>query len=396
MRRAATKRGDRKIDSDAMRIVGLHEGAQRGGHPRGLGPPQSCGRGFAARARSRLRRCDARHSRRPRCRGAVGRGRQRDDSLRLPGPDATQRCVAGLLEGRRRRVHSARCRRVPARALPRGVRADRAASPIRRDPWRSRCGRMCPAFEMQGSIAQRLRHARTASGRPRGGSRSASCAGRQRRACLRRGARRAGGGARSDDGAAPSAPAWRAGRGRDGGARADPQRRAVHGQDRPGPSRPRAGRRRVAAAFRWQDEYAALLAGQAFTPERLTAIAARYDLPAGHVGSIRRTVAWVDDPFLRRHQARAHARRVRRTSLGTDPVVRRARRVGNRAENRRSLMTIARAFIAVTGRCHEDLGRGDDAQRRRHRRGDGAPQSDRSSTASSWSITVRPMRRSTS
>ena len=198
-----------------------------------------------------------------------------------------------------------------------------------------------PAFDVPGDIVQRLRHARTASGAPEAGAKvivrrmaaprppAAATPGKRRHPARRSAARKwrprgyppPSRWSRACRSAARSSSRPR--------SRSGHLVRALGDDDRLGP-------------FRWQDEYAALMAGRPFTPERLTAIAARYDLPTG--ARTRSAGGRVGrGSFPAGHQARAYAG-ARAEPAGTDPGVRRARRVGNRAENRRSLMTHHRAL----------------------------------------------------
>ena len=219
---------------------------------------------------------------------------RRDDSLGLPGPDATQSCATRLLEGAADAcipLDADEFLRVPSRtALEQLVHGSDPAQPLALS-----VRTYVPAFEVQGSIVQRLRHARTAPGAPEGAAkfivRSMVAPGlpatpRPARFCNP-----------SDDGAAPSEPARvpiavamvarvpvRSAEQFNTKVAMGHLLRAL-GDDGGGP-------------FRWQDEYAALMAGRVLTPERLTAIAARYDLPAGS-GLDPQAATWVEDPFLR-------------------------------------------------------------------------------------------------
>lgn len=218
---------------------------------------------------------------------------QREDSLGLPGPETAMRCVDQLLErgvdvcipldaDEFLRVSSrASFERIlhgtdPAQPLALSVRA------------------YVPAFDVPGDIVQRLRHARTMPDAPAGPAKvimrrtaatGSHAAGRPESA-----------GIRPDDRGAQVPPAMvsaavamvahvpiRSAEQFTAKIAVGHLVRALGEDDRLGP-------------FRWQDEYAALMAGQPFTPERLTAIAARYGLPTGR-GSDPQKAAWVEDPF---------------------------------------------------------------------------------------------------
>ncbi len=219
---------------------------------------------------------------------------QRDDSLGLPRPETSALCIDRLLERGADvciPLDADEFLRVPSRAPFEQIVRDT-------DPAQSLALHVqtyVPAFDIPGDIVQRLRHARTASDVPAAPGKTLvrRTAGPRPNA----GDPSESAGIRPEDRGARTAPAMVS------AAAAMVARvpirspgqfaakiavghlvRALGGDDTRNP-------------FRWQDEYAALMAGEPFTPERLTAIAARYSLLIGHAPDPQQA-AWIADPFL--------------------------------------------------------------------------------------------------